>query len=83
MSFQLLGWLNPVKEVAMASPMYQLIAQDLRERVESGELQPGAMSPLMAQDIPGGAFACLKDAYRYRDVRCSLVSPPPRRADQC
>jgi DNA-binding transcriptional MocR family regulator len=29
----------------MASPMYQLIAQDLRERIESGELPPGEQLP--------------------------------------
>jgi GntR family transcriptional regulator len=50
----------------MASPMYQLIAQDLRERIESGELLPGDQLPteLELRDRYGAARNTVRDAVR-------------------
>jgi GntR family transcriptional regulator len=50
----------------MASPMYQLIAQDLRERIESGELLPGDQLPteLELRDMYGAARNTVRDAVR-------------------
>ena len=50
----------------MAAPMYQVIAQDLRERIESGELLPGDRLPteLELRDRYGAARNTVRDALR-------------------
>jgi GntR family transcriptional regulator len=50
----------------MASPMYQLIAHDLRTRIESGELRPGDQLPteLELRDRYGAARNTVRDAVR-------------------
>jgi DNA-binding transcriptional MocR family regulator len=50
----------------MASPVYQLIAQELRERIESGELPPGEQLPteLELRDVYGAARNTVRDAVR-------------------
>ena len=50
----------------MAAPMYQVIARDLRERIESGELLPGDRLPteLELRDRYGAARNTVRDAVR-------------------
>jgi len=50
----------------MASPMHQVIAQDLRERIESGELLPGDQLPteLELRSRYGAARNTVRDAVR-------------------
>src|SRR5215468_3994526 len=72
------GMGHRLKETVMASLMYRLIAQDLRERIESGDLLPGDQLPteLELRDKYGAARNTVRDAVRSLAAR-GLVETRP------
>ena len=62
----------------MASPMYRQIAEDLRERIESGELQPGQQlqTELELRERYGASRNSVRDAIKWLITR-GLVQTRP------
>src|SRR6266536_3441103 len=65
----------------MATPMYRQIAEDLRQRVESGELAPGDQLPTeleLREQYDNASRNTIRDAIRWLTTRQLVVTQPGR-----
>lgn len=72
------GWLIPGGGVMVAQPMYQQIAEDLRQQIESGQLPPGSQLPteLELRDYYNASRNTIRDAIK-RLISQGLVETRP------
>jgi GntR family transcriptional regulator len=75
---RVVGWLIPRGGVMVAQPMYQQIAEDLRQQIESGQLPPGGQLPteLELRDTYNASRNTIRDAIR-RLISQGLVETRP------
>ena len=68
----------------MAEPMYRQIADDLRGKIESGEIAPGTKFPteIELMDQYNASRNTIRDAIKLLNTR-GMVEPRPGRAPSC
>jgi GntR family transcriptional regulator len=65
----------------MADPLYRQIADDLRRRIESGELEPGSQLPTeldLREQYDNASRNTVRDAIRWLTTRGLVVTQPGR-----
>jgi GntR family transcriptional regulator len=66
---------------AMADPIYRRIAEDLRSKIESGELEPGSQLPTeleLREQYDNASRNTIRDAIRWLTTRGLVVTQPGR-----